>query len=265
MRNLRSVLALTLVLAPACAVDSMDAADRDGAPDGALDGATDGEIVDSVAVVNVQLANTVVDAPGATGTGFGDPTRAVNGVRGAGTMSGSLDVFSLGYTSANDHITVRWANAHLDNGPGADFAVFENPFLFSGGSFMDLVIIEVSYDGTNYREIAHDYTSTTPTVYSRNPAHWSGFAGRTPVLLNADTNPVDPFNATLAGGDQFDLDNVVGTDAVATQIRTSGARFIRLISAPARIDPHTGAAYVRDALSNGADIDGVYGRYVATP
>lgn len=257
MRNLRSCLALALLLAPACAVEAMDAGDRDGA--------IDGEVVDGVAVVNVRLADTVTDAPGATGSGFGDASRAVNGVRGTGTTSGSLDVFSLGYTAANDHITVAWANAHLDNGPGADLAVFENPFLFSGGSFMDLVIVEVSYDGTNYREIAHDYTSATPTVYSRNPALWSGFAGRTPVLLNADTNPVDPFDAALAGGDQLDLDNVVGTDAVATQIRTSGARYVRLVSAPARLDPHTGAAYVRDTLSNGADIDGVYGRYVATP
>lgn len=215
---------------------------------------------------NVRLADTVVDAPGATGSGFLNSTRAINGVRGAGSRSGSLDVFSLGYTpGGNDHITLAWSHGRLQNGPGADLAVFENPFLINGGGvFMDLIIVEVSLDGIEFRALAHDYTATDPTVYQRNPALWSGFAGRTPVLLNVDTNPVAPFNATAAGGDQFDLDTVVGDDAVAQSIRTDGVRFVRLTSAPARINPDTGAAYVHDGASNGADIDGAYGRYLVS-
>lgn len=214
--------------------------------------------------LTVRLADTVVAAPGATGTGFGDPTRAVNGVRGAGASSGSLDVFSRGYLPGqNDFITLAWSDGRLRNGAGADLVVFENPFLITGGgSFMDLMIVEVSIDGVAFRALDHDYIAANPAVYQRNPALWPGFAGRTPVLLHATTNPVDPFNAALAGGDQFDLDTVVGNDALATEIRTDGVRFVRLVSAPARVNPDTGAAYVRDVFSNGGDVDGVYGRYV---
>lgn len=214
------------------------------------------------AVVTVRLADTVVAAPGATGSGFFDSAKAVNGVRGAGSMSGSLDVFSLTYAANKNYITLRWSGGRLRNGAGNDFAVFENPFLAQGGTFMDLIIVEVSVDGVSFRELPHKYNATTPTVYSNNAALWQGFAGKAPVLLNADTNPVDPFNATAAGGDQFDLSNVVGTDATAVDIRTNGVRYVRLVSASSRVNPDTGAVYVHDALSNGPDIDGVYGKYV---
>lgn len=212
----------------------------------------------------VRLADVVTEAPGATGSGAGDSTRAINGVRGAGTGNGSLDVFSLGYTpDVNNFITLRWSDGLLRNGPGADVAVFENPFLISNGAFMDLIIVEVSNDGSAFRELAHDYTASDPTVYKANPQLWVGFAGRTPVKLNDDTNRVDPFDPDAAGGDAFDLDTVVGNDAVAQEIRANGARYIRLVAAPSRNDPRTGARYVHDSIANGADIDGVYGRYVA--
>ena len=234
---------------------------RDAPPDAAPDAPT--PPADAAPVPIVRLADTVVDAPGATGTGFGDSTRAVNGVRGAGTGSGSLDVFSLGYVpDQNDHITLAWSNGRLLNGPGPDLVVFENPFLTGSTTFMDIVLVEVSIDGIEFRALAHDYIAPNLAVYVANPALWPGFAGRTPVLLNIDTHPVDPFDAGAAGGDQLDLDTVVGDDPVAQAIRANGVRFVRLVSAPARIDPHTGARYVRAGISNGADIDGVYGRYV---
>ncbi len=244
----------------AAAPDDVPVDVPDAAPDAVPDAAPDA----APPTVNARLADTVIDAPGATGIGFGDPMRAINGVRGAGTASGGLDVFSLGYTPQNDHITLAWSHGRLQNGPGADLAVFENPFLFGGGgTFMDLIVVEVSIDGVEFRALAHDYLAADPSVYSSNSALWQGFAGRTPVLLNADTNPVDPFDIGAAGGDSFDLDTVVGDDALAQAIRASGVRFVRLVSAPARIDPHTGLAYVHAGISNGADIDGMYGRYVA--
>jgi hypothetical protein len=234
--------------------------DAAGSPDATSDSAT---TIDR----SVRLADVVTAAPGATGSGAGDPMRAINGVRGAGTGNGSLDVFSLGYIDGtNNFITLSWSSGVLHNGPGADVAVFENPFLVgTNAAFMDLVIVEVSLDGVAFRELAHDYTAADPTMYDANPQRWSGFAGRTPVKLNDDTNRVDPFDPDAAGGDAFDLDSVVGSDAVAQEIRTTGARYIRLVTAPSRIDPHTGALYVHDAIANGADIDGVYGRYVAGP
>lgn len=234
-----------------CALDST--ADPDPEPgDNAL----------APAVTTARLADTVVAAPGATGTGFFDSHKAINGVRGGGANSGSLDVFSLGYTASNSYITLRWSSGRLRNGAGNDFAVFENPFLAQGGTFMDLIVVSVSVDGVDFRELPHHYASPTPTVYSNNAALWQGFAGKTPVLLNADTNPVDPFDATAAGGDEFDLDAVPGTDATAVDLRSNGARYIKLVSASSQINPDTGAVYVHDSLANGPDIDGVWGRYV---
>jgi hypothetical protein len=258
-------LALAAPLAAGCVQDSRATDGPDPTQGADLDAARQVVPADAPAE-NVRLADTVVDAPGATGSGFLDSTRAINGVRGAGNRSGSLDVFSLGYIpGGNDHITLAWSHGRLQNGPGPDLVVFENPFLINGGGvFMDLIIVEVSLDGVEFRALAHDYTATDPTVYHNNPALWSGFAGKTPVLLNVATNPVAPFNAAAAGGDQFDLDTVEGSDAVAQSIRTNGARFVRLTSAPARINPDTGAAYVHDGASNGADIDGIYGRYLVS-
>lgn len=210
----------------------------------------------------VRLADVVVAAPGG-----GDPSKAVDGVQGGGSDVGGADVYSLGYTpDVNDSITLAWSHGALANGSGDDFAVFENAFDEAGGGvFMDLIVVEVSRDGTTWRALDHAYTSPNENVYTADPSYWSGFAGRTPVLLNAQTNPVDPFDRAAAGGDGFDLDHVSGSDAEAVAIRADGVRFIRLVSAPARVNPDTGALYVRDSLSNGADIDGVFGRYVVTP
>lgn len=250
---------LALLVLPACG----DAAPTDD-PDATLGvDATSDAAVDGASGTPVRFADTVVAAPGATGSGFGDPMHAVNGVRGGGTDSGSLDVFSLGYDPGqNDFITLAWSNGRLQNGVGADLAVFENPFHTGGGTFMDLVIVEVSIDGVEFRALAHDYTASDETVYQNDPQRWSGFAGRTPVFLHVETNVVDPFDTGAAGGDTFDLDDVVGDDAVAQAIRADGVRFVRLVSAPARTNPDTGAAFVRETFSNGADIDGAYGRYV---
>ncbi len=129
---------------------------------------------------------------------------------------------------------------------------------------MDLIIVEVSQDGTNWIAFPHHYLATDETKYSNDPSLWQGFAGKTPVLLNQDTNPVDPFNQALAGGDQFDLSDLPDDGATGTTVRTMGARYVRLVTAPSQINPDTGADYVHDAVANGADIDGLYGRYVVS-
>ena len=239
----------------------------DRALDASLDGTPGDAAVDAVPdaphmVHGVALADVVVAAPGASGSGTGDPMRAVDGVRGGGSNMGGADVYSMGYGS-NISITLAWSGGSLANGSGADFVVFENPFDEAGGGvFMDLIIVEVSRDGTTWRALPYDYTNSIENVYVPDPTKWVGFAGKTPVLFNVDTNPVDPFDPATAGGDAFDLDDVAGSDTEAAAIRAEGIKYVRLTTAPSQINPHTGSNYVHDSLANGADVDGMYGRYV---
>lgn len=206
-------------------------------------------------------ADVVVDAPGATGSGFSDSNNAVNGVRGGGMSSGSMDVFSLGLESGvNNYITLRWKDRVVLNGPGNDFAVFENCFAVgsSGESnFMDIVVIYLSRDGENWVAYPHDYINEDETVYSSNPAMWQGFGGVHPVLYHEENNPVDVFDFEQAGGDHFDLDNLPD-EGEAAIIKQEGFVFIKIVAAPTEVNPDTGAIFVKDGMSNGADIDGVY-------
>jgi hypothetical protein len=208
-------------------------------------------------------ADEVVDAPGATGDGFSDPERAVNGVRGGGAETGGTDVFSLGIEpDVDDTLVVRWSDRLVLNGPGIDLVVFENAFESGGGIFMDPTVVEVSLDGVQWVAFPHDLTAIDETGWSNDPLDWPGFAGRTPVLLHEEDNPVDPVDPGVAGGDGFDLDDLPAGEPADT-IRSDGFMFVRLSSAAALLNPDTGEAYPRDPISNGADIDGVYAALLA--
>lgn len=210
-------------------------------------------------------SDEVFAAPGASGEGFGDPTFAINGVRGAGDAQGSTDVYSLSYPpQINTELVLGWSGLWVTNGPGVDFVVFENGFQQSGTDrfFMDLMIVEVSQDAETWVAFPHDYSAEDETRYEALPRLWDGFAGRTPTRLNVDSNDVDPFDTEAAGGDGFDLETLPEDDATARAIKTQGFRYVRLVAAPARENPDTGAPFVRSAVSNGPDIDGVIGRYL---
>jgi hypothetical protein len=209
-------------------------------------------------------ASEVVDAPGDTGEGFGDANNAVNGVRGGGAAAGGTDVFSLGYEQGvNNYVVLGFGQARFHDGPGRDLAVFENAFEYAGdaGNFMDHVIVEVSADGQSWVALPHDYVNEDESVYSTDPADWPGFAGVTPVLLHEESNPVDPFDPVLAGGDHFDLAELPADDPAAADVLSEGGAYVKLTTAPSRTNPDTQQPYVREAISNGADIDGVYVRY----
>lgn len=215
----------------------------------------------------VAFADQVVDAPGAVpgadGT-TGDPQLAVNGVRGCGAGCGSQDVFSLGLTpDVDNYIVLAWSGRRVGNGPGPDFVVFENAFLSSGGgTFMDLIVVQVSLDATAWVDLPHEYRAPDEHVYSTDPEDWPGFAGRHPVLLHEEDNPVDPFDPRAAGGDAFDLDDLPAGDPTADLIRAEGFRFLRLVSAASLTNPDTGEPYPKEPISNGADVDGVYARWL---
>jgi len=219
----------------------------------------------AAADAEAELADVVVDAPGHTGEGLKDSSHAIDGVHGAGAAAGNADdVFSLGYAAGeDDYLVLSWGGRRVTNGAGAEIVVFENAFLVSGGpeAFMDLAVVYLSRDGATWAAFPHDYVAQDETAYSTLPEDWKGFAGIAPVLLNDDTNPVDPFDAAAAGGDHFDLDLLPDTGEAAA-IKAEGFRYLKIVAAPSETNPDTGAPYVKDAISNGPDIDGVYGRYL---
>lgn len=203
-------------------------------------------------------ADEVITAPGADPDApFLDPFRAINGVRGGGATGGGLDVFSCDWAQGNS-ITLGWSGRAVLNGAGADFVVFENAFESAPGvTFMDLAVVEVSLDGLDWATFPHDYLAVDEAEYAPVAEAWEGFAGRGSVLLHEEDNPVDPMDVSVAGGDSFDLDDLSEGEPGDT-IRGEGFRFVRLVSAPSRTNPDTGAPFVADLISNGFDLDGVY-------
>jgi hypothetical protein len=205
-----------------------------------------------------RAADVIVDAPAHTGSGFYDSDKAINGVRGGGEATGSTDVYSLGDDPGiDDFLVLSWSGARVADGPGADFVIFENAFVQADTDrvFIEAAIVEVSVDGVEWIAMPHDYTAPDETMYSPDPAHWSGFAGVAPVLYNVDDNPVDPFSDE-AGGDRFDL-------AVLGDRVQGGVTAIRIWNASTRTNPDTGAPYPHSPIAQGPDIDGVVARYFA--
>jgi hypothetical protein len=236
----------------------------------------------TVVIVPEDTADTVVSAPNHNGDSgvFRDQTKAVNGIRGAGRNSGSLDVFSLATTGVGASIVLEWKGKRILNGTGIDFIVFENPFLYNNTTstvFMEPLIVEVSNDNTNYCGFSPNYVNSPETVYSNNPSNWSNFAGLTPVLYNIETNPLtqsELYTLSKTGGDGFDLDtlsanndfNIGCNTTLRDSIRANGFIYLRLTSASARINPDTSNFFLQDsgALQGGSDIDGVIARYRTT-
>jgi hypothetical protein len=282
MKILQHALPLAALLLAHCANIQKEHTDTNATGNGSSVGTGTGGGGGATPIAGVFLADTVVDAPGHTGSGFYDRQKAINGVRGAGSGAGSLDVFSLDNSGASTHLTLRWNGKKIKNGAGIDFIVFENAFNINGNPatrFMDLVIVEVSNDNVNFCGFAPDYTNTPETTYSNNPAYWLRFAGRTPVLYNVDSNNLteaqlfqdndNNYEPDLAGGDAFDLDllsdsnyyNTGCTTLLRDELKNNGFTYLRLTPANRRINPDTGAVFVKDGMSNGPDIDGVVARY----
>lgn len=204
----------------------------------------------------------IVDAPGDTGQGTGDAAKAVNGVRGGGRDAGGSDVFSIGFElDENGYLIIGIKDRAIKDGPGTDFAIFENVFsVGDGGMFMDPAVVLLSRDGLSWVPYPFDYIADDETEYSKRPSDWDGFAGVTPVMLNQETNEVDPFDQAVAGGDHFDLANLDPGDPEALAIRKYGFTVLKIIPAAIILNRDTGEAFVRDPMSNGPDIDGVWAR-----
>lgn len=207
---------------------------------------------------NAKLADIVVSAPGASELRFHDPEMAVNGVRGAGFYAGSMDVYSLESSGEEASIVLSWSgDTAIFDGQGPEFAIFENGFKTSIGWYFEPMVVEVSSDGVDFIAFPHDYLAEDETVYVSEPELWLGFAGLTPVMLHEELNPVSPFSED-AGGDRFDLADLPDSE-LGKKVKREGVRFIRLTSASACVNRDSGEPFPLEAISMGADVDGVYG------
>ncbi len=125
-----------------------------------------------------------------------------------GAAEGSLD--GLGATNGivplgDDGSIVLTFPAPIADGPGADFAVFENAF---SEDFLELAYVEVSSDGTNYfRFPTHcletNWIDTYGATNVTDPTAFGGFAGK---HLQGFGTPFDL--RALAGEDGLDVRRV---------------------------------------------------------
>lgn len=157
------------------------------------------------------FASRIVSFEPGEGGGYGDAHAVLGPPRGAGAGAGSLDVLSLG---SGGQITLELSEVVVDE-EGADFIVFENPFLQAGKleSYAEPGIVSVSADGKTWK------------TFKCNPSEapsYPGCAGVQPVFSNADTNAIAPTDVNRAGGDAFDLADVGLSEIRFVRIQDAG-------------------------------------------
>jgi hypothetical protein len=152
-----------------------------------------------------------VAAPAGPFASFGDASEAV------GFAQGNYDqVVSLG---DGGRITLAFAGG-IRNGPGADFAVFENSI---NDTFLELAYVEVSSDGSNF--FRFDSASVTPAD------------SQVQSFGQVDTSNVDG----LAGkyrqgfGTPFDLSSLAGRSG----LDVNDVRYVRVIDVVGRVTAAT--------------------------
>lgn len=157
------------------------------------------------------FAVSVVDVTYGEGAGFGQdamPGVVLGPPQGTGSVSGSLDVVSLGNGGV---ITLGFGDQTILDGEGPDFIVFENAF-YAGGDedapFAELGTVEVSADGETWTAFPCDAVE----------APYGACAGWHPVFAGPTDPTIDPQDPAAAGGDAFDL----------ADIGVPSARFVRI-------------------------------------
>jgi hypothetical protein len=172
-------------------------------------------------------------------------------------IQGSTSVASLGHGGV---AVVRFDDIVIEDGPGPDFIVFENPFFVGAAPasaeddyqiFAELGVVEVSADGVTWFAFPFDAQALADSlganIDNSQYLELQGLAGLTPTFTGNWTVPNDPSDfdpsgtggISGAGGDAFDLADVGMTDA----------RFIRITDAGSQNGP-TGSA-------EGFDLDAV--------
>lgn len=117
---------------------------------------------------------------------------ALGAAYGADGQTDPLHVAGLGDQGS---ITLGFP-APIADGPGPDFAVFENGFPDASGesAFCELAFCEVSSDGTNFVRFPTHSLAAEPIEYWADPTAYGGFAGK--HVLGVGT----PFDLRLLAG-----------------------------------------------------------------
>ncbi len=176
-----------------------------------------------------------------------------------------LDVVSLG---RGGEITLSFAGG-FRNGPGWDFAVFENAF---SDFFLELAWVEVSSDGVHFvRFPNYSYTGAPVGGFGQvDPRNVDGFAGKyragfgTPFDL---TTLQGAYDAAVAGRDDFTASYRSALLANFPRLDLGAVRFVRLVDVVGdgrALDAEGAVIYdpYPTTGSAGFDLDGVAVRYL---
>lgn len=246
----RSLVSLPLLLA--CGTSSSSGEGRDagtpfdagvsveagGGPpmvDGGYRG-TDGGVIPANRFATQVMSFTPGDC-----AGFGIPNlpNVVLGppVGDASGASGSTDVVSLGVGGT---IVLGFGDDAIQDGAGADFIVFENPFFIAGTqkTNAELGEVSVSEDGTTWK------TFTCTPDPDAGASTYVGCAGWHPVF-SAPGNGISPLDPRTAGGDAFDLADVGMPSAKFVRIRDLSSA----TSCPSQPPKPTTVGFDLDAIS----------------
>ena len=151
---------------------------------------------------------------------------------GGGAGAGGLDVVSLG---EKGEIVLSFEPNAIVDGPGADFIVFENPFVDNGVPNAEPGEVSVSGDGVTWRPF--------PCTDGPGPTYGT-CAGWRPVY-SAPGNGISPVDPATAGGDPFDLADLGLASARYVRIRDIGT--VKCPANPAQ--KSTTAGFDLDAIS----------------
>lgn len=187
----------------------------------------------------VGWADSVVSylpAPGVAAS-WTDPTKALGAVTGVNTdivSLGDLDATQIANGVAPGQITLRFSMG-IANGPGADFAVFENGFMSGNKVFAELGYVEVSSDGVNFARFPSVYTAATAPVGGYGAIDPTGVYNLVGKHVNAYGN---------SWGTPFDLQDLVSHPLVQNgQVNLSAIYYVRIVDIP-------GSGDFKDSLGN---------------
>jgi hypothetical protein len=132
---------------------------------------------------------------------FGVPQNALGS-----DVGDNLDVVSLG---DGGHITLAFSTG-ISDGPGDDFAVYENGFYAPGGLFAEFAFVEVSSNGTDFARFAATSLNTTPVCGGCviDPTDYHNLGGKHPLGLGTGFDLAELAQHPLVLAGKLDLKHV---------------------------------------------------------